>query len=271
MDSHEGKENLLINEKNFSKRDSFDTKSMQTYHFAHPDQDYSSILKTSVLEGVAYFFFIISIFFSGGDHTKFVFGFWCVFMVFGNLSGAHVNPIVSVGLWLYHGNLLCLKNIFKLIIYILAQLIGGTMAAIVSYCIYKKKVAHVEQPDKDFIDIFLVESFFSGTIVFVALFITCSATRPSNKNYVNLTLFAIWIFLCINAGVDISGGCYNPTVYLVLNGVAYFSSKYNDAFDNIFVMLISPFVGAIVFTIVFKYVFKPYYIAKNTKVISEDD
>jgi glycerol uptake facilitator-like aquaporin len=271
MESGDGKEGLIINEKGQPCRDTMDTQSVQTYHFAHPDHDYTHICKTSILEGVAYFFFVLIIFFSGGDHTKFVFGFWCVFMIFGNLSGAHVNPIVSVGLYLYHGNLFCTKNIFKLLIYILSQLIGGTIAAVLSYFVYKKQVAHVVQSDPDLIDIFLVESFFSGTIVFVALFITCSATRPSNKNYVNLTLFAIWIFLCINAGLEISGGCYNPSVYLVLNGVAYFSKHDLNSFDNFWVMVLSPFVGSIIFTLAFKYVFKPYYISKNTKVISEDE
>jgi glycerol uptake facilitator-like aquaporin len=271
MESVDVKEGLVINEKGLNSKDTFDTNSVQTYHFASPDHDYTNICKTSILEGVAYFFFILSIFFSGGDHTKFVFGFWCIFMVFGNLSGAHVNPIVSVGLYLYHGNLVCPKNIFKLVIYILAQVIGGIIAAVVSYFVYKKQVAHVIQADPNVIDIFLVESFFSGTIVFVALFITCSATRPSNKNYVNLTLLTIWIFLCINGGVDISGGCYNPTVYIVLNGVAYFSKDDLNSFNNFWVMVLSPFVGSVIFTIAFKYAFKPYYTSKNTKVISEND
>jgi glycerol uptake facilitator-like aquaporin len=233
---------------------------------------YLSLFKTSVAEGIAYFFVILNIYFSAGDQTKFIFAFWAIFMVFGNVSGAHVNPIVSIGLWIYKGNMFKVKNIVKLFSYILFQFLGGVLAALMAFQTYKKKVVYVKAGDDDTVqDIITCESFFSGTFVFVCLFITCSATRPSDRNHVNLTLLAVWLYLIINAGLDISGGCYNPTIYIVLNGLAYFTNTDPKAFDHVEIYVLAPIVGAVVFTFIFKYVFKPYYISKNRIVISEED
>jgi glycerol uptake facilitator-like aquaporin len=234
--------------------------------------DYLKLLKTSIAEGLAYFLIIMFIYFSAGDHTKFIFAFWSIFMVFGNVSGAHVNPIVSLGLWIYKGDMFKIRNILKLVSYILFQLLGGILAAIISYHTYKKKAVYVKAGADDTPeDILWCEGVFAGTFVFVCLFITCTATRPSDKNYVNLTLLSVWLYLIINAGSDISGGCYNPTVYVVLNGLAYYTNTDPKAFDNYEIYILAPMVGAVVFTILFKYVFKPYYISKNRIVISEED
>lgn len=233
---------------------------------------YLSLFKMSVAEGVASFFIIMYIYFSGGDPTKFIFAFWSIFMIFGNVSGAHVNLIISLSLWIYKGNMLKSINLLKLASYVVFQFLGGVLAVLVSYNIYKKKVVYLKTGVDDTIeDIIWCEGVFSGTFVFVFLFISCSATRPSDKNYVNLTLLAVWLYLIINAGSDISGGCYNPTVYLVLNGLSYYSNTDNNAFLYLPHYIISQIAGAVIFTILFKYVFKPYYISKNRIVVSEDD
>jgi glycerol uptake facilitator-like aquaporin len=235
-------------------------------------KSFISLLKKSIAEGIAYFFVILAIYLSQGDYTKFVFAFWCIFMVFGNVSGAHVNPIISLGLWIYKGNMLKQKNLIRLISYVSFQFLFGIGGAATGYFLYKEKVVHII-PGKDVTawDIFICESFFSGTLLFVCLFITSPATRPSDKNYVNLGLISAWLLIIINAGINISGGCYNPTIYLVLNGLAYFTDSDLNALDRWWIYLIAPIVGSIVFTLIFKYIFKPYYISKNKIVISEDD
>jgi len=235
-------------------------------------EGYLGLFKISVAEGIAYFFVILNIYLSGGDHAKFVFAFWSIFMVFGNVSGAHVNPIVTIALWINKGNMFKIKNLAKLFSYILFQFFGGILGALVAYRTYKKKIIYVKAGDDDSdLDIWGCEGFFSGTFVFVCLFITSTATRPTDKNHVNLTLFAVWLYIIINAGQDISGGCYNPTVYIILNGLAYYTSTDIKAYNNIEIYILAPLVGSIIFTLIFKYVFKPFYIAKNRIVISEDD
>ncbi len=224
-----------------------------------------SLLKKSIAEGIAYYFVILSIYLSSGDQTKFIYAFWCIFMVFGNVSGAHVNPIVSVGLYIYRGNMFRIKNIIRLISYISFQFIFGILAALSGYYVYNKNLAYIKpSTEATTYDIFICECFFSGTLLFVCLFITCKATTPSKKNHVNLTLISAWLYVIINAGLDISGGCYNPTIYLVLNGLAYFTGHADDAFEYLWFYIFAPIVGSIIFTLLFKYVFKPYYMNLNS-------
>jgi glycerol uptake facilitator-like aquaporin len=233
---------------------------------------YLCLFQTCIMEGMAYFFIILFIYFSAGDQTKFIFAFWSIFVIFGNVSGAHVNPIVTFGLWIYQGNMFQVKNIVKMFSYIIFQFLGGALAACFSYNAYKKKVVYVkhamdETPGK----IALCEAFFSGTFVFVCMFISCAATRPSEKNYINLTLLSVWLYLIIGAGSEISGGCYNPTVYMVLNGLAYFSGKDTQALRLWKEYVLAPLAAAIVFVLLFKYVFRSFYASKNKIVISDDD
>lgn len=236
------------------------------------DQDrlYLSLLKKSIAEGIAFFFVILGIYLCQGDQVKFIFVFWCVMMAFGNVSGAHVNPIVSLGIWINEGKMLREKNIIGLILYITFQFIFGISSAAVAHFIYKKNAVHILYGnDETLWNIFICECFFTGTLIFVCLICTSPETRPSNKNYVNSGLICAWLFLIITAGIDVSGGCYNPGIYFVLNGLAYFTNADTHALDQWLIYLVAPIIGSSVFTLIFKCIFKPHYISKNKIVVSE--
>jgi len=135
-------------------------------------------------------------------------------MVFGNISGAHVNPIITFSLWIYNEKIDSYRAWRKLFAYFIAQFLGAFLGAGFCYMIYNYSTSYVTAPAKSNPgSIFFVESFFSGTLAFVALFICSPTTRPTNKNYVNLTLLSVWFILIVNAGKDISGASYNPTFF----------------------------------------------------------
>jgi glycerol uptake facilitator-like aquaporin len=238
--------------------------------FTNETDEIYDVLKSAVVDGIAYFMLMICICFTGGDPTKFICGVWCLFMVFGNISGAHVNPIITFGLWLYNGDLLRKGNILKLVFYLTFQLLGAFFGCMVSYFIIPYQLPYIKSRERKWFQDFVVESVFGGTFVFVALFISSHSTRPSEKNYVNLTLLSLWLLLIINVGSNVSGSSYNPTFFLILNGFAYFVNKVKGAYDFLWLMLIAPFIGSASFSMLFKYVFRPYYISKNRRVISDE-
>ena len=222
------------------------------------------LLKSSIAEAVAYFLLVICIFFSDGESTKFLYGFWSILMVFGNISGAHINPIITFSLWLYNGDHFIKPHLLKLISYFIAQIVGACLGATTCYFIYDWSTSYVKCPEtSSYFSVMFVETFFSGTLTFVALFICSPTTRPTNKNYVNLTLLSIWFMLIENCGQNISGASYNPTFFLVLNGFALVTKVDKDAYNRFEIYFLAPFLGAFFFTLIFKYMFKPFYASRN--------
>jgi len=243
--------------------------STKSIVFVEDHLSYKDLLIHAFFDGVAFFFVTIGIYLSIGKPETFIFSFWSVFMIFGNLSGAHINAMVTVSLWIYNGKLFSAYNLSKLIFYIVAQLIGVMLGNIFCLTISNYDVFYVEPKDISEVKQFIAEAFFSGTLVFVALFISSASTRPTKKNYINLTLLAVWLYIIIKDGGNVSGGNYNPTVYLILNGIARFYHKKMDAFDDFWALAIAPFVGGILFMLLFKYLFRPYYIKNHSKYIED--
>ena len=190
-------------------------------------------------------------------------------MIFGNISGANINPIVTISFWIYNGNLFSKYNLTKLISYLLAQFIGVLLGNIFSRYISDHDIIYVVPKNTEWHKQFTTEAFFSGTLVFIAFFISSSSTRPTNKNYINLTLLATWLYVICRNGGDISGGNFNPTVYIIFNGMAKYYDGINNAYDEFLIMVFSPIFGGIIFMFIFKFLFRPYYIKNHKKCITE--
>jgi glycerol uptake facilitator-like aquaporin len=263
--------NTITNEESDGKKYllTSDAKSVKSIVFVGENLSYKDIFIHALFDGLAFFFVTLGIYLSNGKPENFIFSFWAAFMIFGNLSGAHINAMVTVSLWIYNGNMFSNYNMIKLLFYILAQFMGVLLGSVFSRFISVNDIVYVVPKDIPELRQFITELFFSGTLVFVALFISSASTRPTNKNYINLTILAIWLYIIIKDGGNISGGNYNPTIYLVLNGFARFYDGNEDAFNDFWALTIAPFVGGILFMLVFKYLFRPYYIRNNKKCITD--
>lgn len=77
-------------------------------------------------------FAIIAAVNSGSDLTPLAIGFALMITVFatGHISGAHLNPAVSVAVWL-RGAI----DVTGLVSYVVAQLVGGALAAALSFAL----------------------------------------------------------------------------------------------------------------------------------------
>jgi glycerol uptake facilitator-like aquaporin len=225
------------------------------------------ILKLALIDGLGTAFLVIAIMLTEGNIDKIIFSFYTIIMVIGNVSGAHINPAVTLGIWLYNGNLLARHHLVKVISYIISQFAFALLAAFLSRALYDTETINFST-SYDIFRVFLIESLFAGTLVFVVLLINTKATRPTDTTWVNGMIVALQLYFIIKANDNISGGSYNPAVYFGINIISYLYGS-DNALTYLPVMLFGPLTGSIVFSILFKYAYKPAYEKSSTKIIHE--
>ncbi len=92
--------------------------------------------RKALAEALATFLFVLAIIAavnSGSPLTPLAIGFTLMVLVFstGHISGAHLNPAVSVGVFLRGG-----LSVADFISYLIAQFVGGALAALVSMSVW---------------------------------------------------------------------------------------------------------------------------------------
>ena len=231
------------------------------------EKDSKEIIKLALVDGLGIFFLVTAVMLTAGNVNKVIFCVYTIIMVIGNVSGAHINPTVTLGIWVYNGDLLAKHHLVKLFSYIGCHFVLAFFAAFLSRIIYNaESVMFITTYDS--FRVFLIEFLFTGTLVFVVLLINTKATRPTDTTWVNGMIVALHLYFIIVANDNISGGSYNPAVYFGINLIAYIYGN-NLAFNYLPVMLTAPFLGSVTFALIFKYIFKPAYESKDQKIIHE--
>jgi len=201
----------------------------------------SGTLRSALAELVGTFIFvfaIISAVNSGSPFTPLAIGFALMIMVYatGHISGAHLNPAVSVGVWL-RGAI----DLVGMLFYIVAQLIGAALAALVSFALYP---AATEALQVDVGPAFLVEALWTFVLVYVVLNVATSKDHPNNSFY-GLAIGST-VFVGAVAFGSISGGGFNPAVALGLAITGQF------AWGSYWLYFVAPIVGGAVAALLFR-------------------
>lgn len=201
----------------------------------------SGTLRSALAELIGTFVFvfaIISAVNSGSPLTPLAIGFTLMIMVYatGHISGAHLNPAVSVGVWL-RGAI----DVTGLLTYIVAQLLGGALAALVSFALFP---AAAEPLEVEVGPAFLVEALWTFVLVYVVLNVATSKDHPNNSFY-GLAIGST-VFIGATAFGSISGGGFNPAVSL---GLAITG---NFAWGSYWIYFLAPIVGGAVAALVFR-------------------
>jgi glycerol uptake facilitator-like aquaporin len=231
------------------------------------EMETKEILKLALVDGLGTAFLVTAIMLTNGNIDKIIFAFYTIIMVIGNVSGAHINPAVTLGIWLYNGNLFAKHHLVKVISYIASQFAFAFLAALVSRALYDSETVNFNTTFDNF-RVFFIESLFAGTLVFVVLLINTVATRPTDTTWVNGMIVALQLYFIIKANDNISGGSYNPAVYFGINVISYIYGS-EQALTYLPVMLLGPLTGSIIFSMLFKYAYKPAYEKNSTKIIHE--
>lgn len=201
----------------------------------------SGTLRSALAELIGTFVFvfaIISAVNSGSDLTPLAIGFALMVMVFatGHISGAHLNPAVSVGVWL-RGAI----DLTGLLTYIVAQLVGASLAALVSFALFP---AATDAMQIDVGPAFLVEALWTFVLVYVVLNVATSKDHPNNSFY-GLAIGSTVFVGAVGFG-SVSGGGFNPAVALGLAITGQF------AWGSYWLYFLAPIVGGAVAALVFR-------------------
>ncbi len=238
--------------------------------------EWSSIFPKSIYEMVGIFFFVSCIYFTQGDVNKWIFGFWIVLTFFGGYSGGHVNPAITLGFFIYDGNFT--HGLVKLFLYWIFQVLGALMAGRLGFWITKESVyVHVPKHSTTW-EVMFAEFLFTGTFLFIILYVCSKVTTPPNSNApINCAIIIGWFYCAVNMGAKISGAAYNPAIILALNGWEWFHEGHNGALNHthphlnpdhhplwmVWKMILAEFAGAAVFALIFKFIFEKTYDDKS--------
>jgi glycerol uptake facilitator-like aquaporin len=216
--------------------------------------------KSAIYEMVAMFMFINIVYFCQGDLNKFVFGMWVILVLFEQFSGAHVNPAITFGFYIYEGKFF--NGLLKLIIYWILHFTGALLGTCITREFFSEPIFIGIPTNHTSIQIMFSEFFFTGTYVFVTLSVHSNITRPSKSLGMNSAIIVAWFYMIVNAGISISGACYNPAILIILNEFAKISNENKDP-HLITIMVFSQLLGAIVFALIFKYCFENFLKKRN--------
>lgn len=219
-----------------------------------------SLMSAAVAECVGTFLLVLTLPLALKENSEMApigVGFLLVSLVlsFGYLSGGHLNPMVTVSVWLSttSGAVHAVFSRQRLVLYLVAQMAGGTLAGFFVMMIEGRDFPVPNMGD-DFVRMlrgFLAESVFTFVLCSVVLHATLSKQR--NTNFYGFAIgFAL---LCggLTCG-PVSGAAFNPAVATPLIVIRCFFSFTKDAclpMGSLWVYWASELVGAVVASILY--------------------
>lgn len=175
----------------------------------------------------------------------FAFGLSVVAMAYtiGSISGCHINPAITIGVWL-SGKM----SISEAGVYILAQVIGGILGSAVLWVI-TSRMGLEGTGANGFADTYLVGALIAEAVfTFIFVLVVLGATDKGNNAQrfaglaIGLTLVLVHI-VCI----PLTGTSVNPARSI---GPALFAGA--EAISQLWVFIIAPIIGAVVAATVWK-------------------
>lgn len=165
----------------------------------------------------------------------------------GTISGAHLNPAVSLGMWMN-------KRITtqEFIYYIVGQVIGAILASFTLLTILNASgsdTANLGQNgfgDLTAVGAIAVEVIL--TFIFVLVIMTVTSAKKGNANLAGIVI-GLTLTMVHLVGIPLTGTSVNPARSL---GPAIFAG--GDALSQLWVFIVAPLVGGLLAALVAKYV-----------------
>ncbi len=150
--------------------------------------------------------------------------------IFGNVSGAHINPVVSIGFYL--AGCFAIKDVIP---YINVQVLGACMASATLLLLFSgyEGTLGATLPAASEIQSFILEIILTYFLMIVILFVS------QNKDTVQYTAVAVGAIVAVEAlvGGPISGASMNPARSI---GPALLSGN----IQHLWIYIFAPLIGA---------------------------
>ena len=161
----------------------------------------------------------------------------------GHISGGHYNPAVTLAVYL-RGKFLA----GDVVPYIVAQILGGTVGAYLSWLLLGQSFAPAPAETATTMGALLVEFLFTFLLALTVLNVAASSETKGNSFYGLAIGFSIVVGVA--AGGSISGGVYNPAI----GSGALLIHAFLDGGDlgNLWIYLVGPFAGGALAAMVFR-------------------
>jgi aquaporin Z len=128
------------------------------------------------------------------------------------VSGAHLNPAVSLAIWLSTPRF----DFETMLFYMVSQLLGGYFGGLCFTTLFNRSASLSIGSTYGYWEVGVIETIFTLMLVFVVLNVACSTrlNRPGNSNQFYGLAIAFVIVVGAYAGGPISGAVFNPAVAL---------------------------------------------------------
>lgn len=168
--------------------------------------------------------------------------------VFGNISGTHINPAVTIALVV--GKLTTKKDAA---FYILAQLVGAILASSLLKIMFpENETLGGTVPSGDFLQSFILEAVLTFFLMLTILGVTA---RKGFSSVAGLVIGLVVTGIILFAG-PISGGSFNPARSIA---PAILSGK----FTALWIYIVAPILGAVAAMLVWK------ILNKNDRTVAD--
>jgi aquaporin Z len=170
--------------------------------------------------------------------------------LFGKISGAHVNPAVSIAMAIDKR-----ISIIECVEYVIVQILGGIVGAEILGIIFGSYASlgangygtlSALGETTTLATAIIVEVLLTFTFVLVVLAVSAKKDKGTNGIILGLTLTLVHVF-----GIPFTGTSVNPARSI---GPAIFTR--GDSLSQLWVFIVAPIVGAILAALFFKFVIK---------------